>query len=300
MADRLYLATDRAGIERTDTGARQWAVPTGDADPPSGPQMPTPTVDPDDPGNPPAPSVGAVQGLSADRLLDHLDERIFLLEPAGSEGLVLVAETSWSPIVAARFALDCLDHAFDNQLDLELPRGTTLGAVLTEARDALEHAGREEQGAFAFVRRLARLRHLRRTRELVGTTTFGLAKEDERDDLDLLDDPAWATLAALGEGLLAASEALRLAVAPRYAHATEDEGRGLSEADEPRFGMLDLQTPWGPLTVGAEKLPAHEPAARSAGEAAERARQAVTDRDGAEAGAVERTWQAVRLESLLG
>lgn len=299
---RWYLATDRYGVQHLGLGEVRWRVS------PPGSPFEEATAESSDP---------PIELVAADGLLDRLDERIFSAEPApgsgpapGSPGqdgpgegrpaaLVvgsarLVAELAWGSERAAGFALDALEHAFADELDLDLPRGYTVGSVLSEARSALASAG-GKGGAFTALGRLARLRQLKRLRQLLGTTALGLAKEDEREDLDVLDDPAWATLAALGEGVLAALETLRSALAHRYIKATED--REAPEARSPR--VFDVQTPWGALALGAEHVPDHPPAARSAREALERARQAVGDRDGDEALRRERAWQADALERLL-
>ncbi|MCU1492164.1 MAG: hypothetical protein JWM85_3569, partial [Acidimicrobiaceae bacterium] len=195
MADHKFVTTDHDGRERRPDGFVLWELPS-----PEGP-APRPSA---------AQTAGAVvELLNADALLDRLDERIFLAEPVGSaaeeqsaSGVMavsaarLVAETPWDPELAAAFALDCVEHAFADELDLELPKGRTLGAVVSEARAALERAGNEDEGVFAALARYAMVRRLRRTRELLGSTAAGLAREDEADQRDLLDDPAWATLAA--------------------------------------------------------------------------------------------------------
>ncbi len=293
MGEQLYVATDRTGVQHAGAGDVVWDLAQG--------------------GTAPLHAT-RIELYDLDGLLDRLDERIFRavaegeVHPGPVPGVHLASaahldgELSWSPSAAARFALDCCAHAFAAERDLALPRGRSLGDVLTEAGDALEHAEADNAGMFATVARLSRLRHLRRTREALESATLGVAREDERDALDLLDDPAWTTLAAVGEAVLATLEALRRALAPRFVRAWDaEEGR---LAAERRAGaplptrIIELPTPWGNLAVGGERIPESPPAARCAAEAAERVRQAVADRDGgAEA---ERAWQRARLAATLG
>jgi hypothetical protein len=101
--------------------------------------------------------------------------------------------------------------------------------------------------------------------------------------------------------VLAAVEALRHIALPRYAATREsvaEELDGHEEQKSPRTGEV-ITTPWGSIAVGAEHVASYEPAAVCARDAADRARQAVTDRDGAAAGATERRWQVERLETVL-
>ena len=292
-SEALYVSTDRLGVQRQGAPAEQAWEPPG----PSAPGGASSAA----PGGP------ALELRLLPALLEVLDERVFLAEvleaaPSSVPGTVgaraarLVAEQAWDPGRAAGFALDCVEHAFSEEADLELPRGRTIGGVLAEARAALDRAGREEPGLFASLGRLAAASHLRRTRALLGSTAVALAREDDEDERDLLDDPAWTALAALGEAVLAALEALRLAVAPRYV-ANEEEAA--ESGDHAPAKVTEVLTPWGMVAVGAEHLPQHLPAARCAAEAAERCRQAVADRDGAPAGAEERDWQAERLGAVL-
>ncbi|MDA8297870.1 MAG: hypothetical protein M0004_15045 [Actinomycetota bacterium] len=274
MSERRYVTTDHHGTQHSTGEPRRWNQEDGSASPEATPAA----------------------ALDAVGLVEWLDERVFAAEIGASGALRLGDQLPFGPERAASFALDCLEHAFGAERDLALPRGRTLGEVIDEARRALSAT---EPGTFTALARFARLRHLRRTRDVLGATAFSLAKQDEREDLELADDPAWATLAALGEGVLAALEAVREVLGPRDASrpdgAVSDEDAELAERGESPW-----ITPWGPLSIGIEHVPAHRPAAQCAREAAERARQAVADRLGEPAGVAEHAWQAARLEEVLG
>ena len=273
MSQRRYVTTDHHGTQHSTGEPRSWNLADGTA----------------------SPKAAAGAALNAGALVEWLDERVFAVEVDASGALHLGDELGFGPERAASFALDCLEHAFATEHDLALPRGRTLGEVIDEARRALSAT---EPGSFTALARFARLRHLRRTRDMLGATAFSLAKQDEREDLELADDPAWATLAALGEGVLAALEAVREVLGPR--NASRPEG-AVSDDDAERVerGESPWITPWGPLSIGIEHVPAHRPAAQCAREAAERARQAVADRLGERAGLAEHAWQAARLEEIL-
>lgn len=273
MSERRYVTTDHHGTQHSTGEPRRWNLEDGSS----------------------SPAATFEAALDAADLVEWLDERVFVAEIDGSGALRLGDELAFGPERAACFALDCLEHAFATERDLALPHGRTLGEVIEEARRALSAT---EPGTFTALARFARLRHLRRTRDVLGDTAFSLAKQDEQEDLELADDPAWATLAALGEGVLAALEAVREVLGPRDASrpggAVSDEDAKLAERGESPW-----ITPWGPLSIGIEHVPAHRPAAQCAREAAERARQAVADRLGEPAGVAEHAWQVAHLEQML-
>lgn len=296
MGTPRYVLTDRLGVQRAPGGGVRWDLTKG--------------APADDAHS------GGIELVTAELLLDRLDERIFLAEAEGPEspgdepGVVvaararLVGELAFDASHAAAFALDVCEHAFADEQDLALPRGRNLGAVLSEARAALASADATNAGMFASVARLGRVRHLQRTRAALESAALGVAREDERDDLDLVDDPAWATLAALGEAVLATLEALRHAVAPRLTGALDAEDERIAD-EHRRSGLglptqiVDLPTPWGNLVIGGERMPENPAAQRCAADAADRAVQAVLDRDGPEAAAAERRWQRERLAARL-
>ena len=82
-----------------------------------------------------------------------------------------------------------------------------------------------------------------------------------------LDDPAWTTIAACSEAVLAALEALRHLAVPRDERSREEV---LDEhpASPPGVGSSFIPTPWGPIALGAEHRSPYESAwaaARDAG-----------------------------------
>jgi hypothetical protein len=308
MTDRLYVTTGLDGVEHTASGDIVWQLPDA-----AGAGGVSPTV-----------AEAPVLTLrNADALLEALGDRIFAAEPVdpdtvgdartaqatgakpGADGTLavraarLAAEMDWDPERAARFALDCVEHAVGANANVPLPHGRTIGGVIDEARRFLDRADADR--GLARLARLAAARRLRRTQETLGDVAFKTALSDEESNIDTLDDPAWTTIAALQEAVLAAVEALRHIALPRYAATREsvaEELDGHEEQKSPRTGEV-ITTPWGSIAVGAEHVASYEPAAVCARDAADRARQAVTDRDGAAAGATERRWQVERLETVL-
>lgn len=296
MERARYVSTDRDGRSRAGAEEVAWEVPT--------PERPEARL----PGAPVAGASAALVLRDAEGLLDDLGERVFLAEaveaPApDADGPVvrvasarLVAETRWDGETAARFALECAEHALGDGPDVALPHGRTLRGVLADVRSALEQAARPS-ASLGWLGRFAALRRLRRDGAAVAELAMLAAKEDGDVGLDLVDDPAWTSLAASSEAVLACAEALWSLAHPRRA-GREREGR---EGDERLPGDVVVEeTPWGWVALGAERVPAHRPPARCAEQAAERARQAVADVGGEEAARAERAWQAERLAALLG
>lgn len=301
MGQRRYVSTSRDGRSRGVAGEVAFEVP--------------PLGSPPGVGLPSAPTEGTggvIELRSLDGLLEGLGERIFLAEPLGAvdPGLEeeapvlqvaaarLLAETAWGDTEAARFALECTEHAVAGGLEVALPHGRTLGGVLADVRAVLERA-QGPSPSLGWLGRFAALRRLRRDGAAVGDLAMLAAKEDERAGLDLLDDPAWTRLAAAEEAVLACAEAVRFLGHPLHVSAREDvEERDAAGAEptEPRVG----ETPWGWVAVGSARVPAHQPAARSAEQAGERCRQAARDAGGPEAEAAERAFQVGLLASLLG
>lgn len=297
MEERRYVSTDRDGRAGTPGGEVVWDV--GPHGSPAEGAFPTP----------PSEVGGAeVELCSIDGLLDGLGERIFVAEAAGEpapeDGPIirvasarLVAETAWDDEGAARFALDCAEHALRDQADVALPHGRTLVGVLADVRAVLDRA-HAPTVSLGWLGRFAALRRLRRDGAAVGDLAMLAAKEDEDAGLDLLDDPAWTSLAAISEAVLASAEALRYLAHPGRAATREDLDKADAGGGAPPEVHVE-ETPWGWVALGSERVAAHRPAAACAQQAAERARQSVADTSGAAAGSQERAWQAERLGSLL-
>lgn len=293
MNKQLYVATNAEGVEQTASGAVLWGLPR-----PGGDRILPGEVTA-------APEGGELVLYRPAALLEALDERIFVAEPvgetddrvdtAGARAARLTSETAWGVETAARFALDCAAHVLGAAASTALPDGSTLGDVVAEAREILDHtspAGEERLGRLA---RLAALRRLRRLGGELGDVTLARLSANLGNDLDALDDPAWTTIAACSEAVLAALEALRHLAMPRYVHAHEDP---LDEhpTDAPSTGRAPIPTPWGPIVLGAEHRSPYEPAWAAARDAAVRAREsAAGDRDPT----AERAFQADRLERIL-
>ena len=303
MAERRYVSTTRDGRSRTADGEVVLEVPPA-ATPPATPAgaglsgAPTPGEGP------------AVELRSLEGLLDDLGERIFVAEAGGAgpgdeagavvrvSGARLVGETRWDDARAARFALECTEHALEGSPDVALPHGRTLGGVLADVRTALDRVERPS-AALGWLGRFAALRRLRRDGAAVGDLAMLAAKEDEGAGIDLVDDPAWTRLAAAEEAVLACAEAVQYLAHPRWL-STREEREERAEVDAAPAEPRVEETPWGWVAIGSTRVPAHRSAARSAEQAAERCRQAAVDAGGAEAGAAERAFQVALLARLLG
>ena len=142
------------------------------------------------------------------------------------------------------------------------------------------------------------MRRLRRLSESLSDSVLAKTTADLGDDLDTVDDPSWATLAASEEAVLAALEAVRHVALPRYVNSREETVDEHPD-DEPPTSNPIFVTPWGPVALGAEHLSPYEPAWAAARDAAMRAREAAHDRGGDAAEKAELTWQAARLEEVL-
>lgn len=297
MEQRRYVSTDRDGRSQTAAGVVVFDVPRqGEAA---------------DGAFPSAPSQGAsavVELRSPEGLLDALGERIFAAEAVGGsapeDGPVvraasarLVAETAWDDERAARFALECAEHALRDEDDVALPHGRTLGGVLADVRAVLDRA-HAPTASLGWLGRFAALRRLRRDGAAVSDLAMLAAKEDEGAGIDLLDDPAWTSLAAISEAVLACAEALRYLAHPHHV-ATREELDERDADDRPPSQLHVEETPWGWVALGAERVPAHRPAAACAEQAAERARQSVADTADEASRRRELVWQAERLAALL-
>jgi len=284
-----FVATDSDGTQHYDGYRRQWPLPTPEA---SG-WRPGEVVEPDEHGRP------AV--FSASELLGDLGERIFVAELVGDNGAArLVAGTLWSELTAAMFALDCVEHLLEivpGSADAELPGGGTLGPIIASARQYLVDGAGTDTQKLGLVARIAAARRLRRESTTIGDAAFTAAAQAEGQGIDIWSDPAWETLAAARDAVLAAVEAVRHVALPFLA---ERETRRYEAREAGRTVDVDeVDTPWGRFAVGGAG-PKYVPSWASARDAAERSRQAAADLAGKEAGETERTWQVARLLERLG
>lgn len=280
-AATYYVPTDANGVQRVGEEVTRWPLPDGTK-----------------PGDPVEPAMGAPLVLrDLDGLLDDLGERIFIaevLEGSGPGRARLLVETAWNLHEAARFALDCAEHAIAEPDSLVLPSGTTAAEIVSAARQHLDADEDQESGLMQRMSRLASARRLRKLGTEVADAAFAVALADEADDLDALDDPAWTAVAAVRDALLAAVEAIR-----------HDSLGTLLEGENRRYqsdaGMSEpepIATPWGVVSAGGRS--GTVPAWVAARDAAERARQAVSDARGPDNGDEERAWQLGRLLQALG
>ncbi len=296
MSECLYVATNAEGVETTATGEISW-------------NLPEVTGDTTSPGQPTRPPSGELVLRRAAALLDALDQRIFFAEPLETTGETrdmvtaqsarLTAETAWGVEGAARFALDCASHVLDEATAATaLPDGSRLGQVVAEARVILDRTSPESEQRLGLLARLAAVRRLHRLGGELGDEALAQLSGDLGSDLDALDDPAWTTIAACSEAVLAALEALRHLAMPRYARSRE-EAVDEHQAGEPGAPSAVIPTPWGPIALGAEHRSPYEPAWTAAREAAARARESASDGAGPKAEAAERTFQAELLKQAL-
>ncbi|HVB06084.1 MAG TPA: hypothetical protein VNF07_07575 [Acidimicrobiales bacterium] len=287
MAARYYVTTSALGVERTSEGDVEWALP--------------------DAGAPLAAETTFGERLvlrSADALLDVLEEAVYVAEPLGEAveelpgSLVvtsarLLQQTGWAPRSAAEFALDCAGHVLGEAGDLELPTGFTLAAAIEDARNYLSRSS-GDTGRIGRLARLAAARRLRKEGERIGDLALAALQADLAEELDATSDRAWTLLTATGDAVLAAVETLRYLASPGYIAAREENAEH-AEAAEPGIEPTLLQTPFGPVMLGAEHQSPYLSAGALARDAAFRAREAA-----GEASSAEREWQVGRLEQALG
>jgi phosphoglycolate phosphatase-like HAD superfamily hydrolase len=285
-AETYFVPTDSEGVQRTGDLTLRWPLPERRAD---GSFAPGEVVTPD---------VGRPVVLrDLGGLLEDLGERIFTAEAVAKVGGRLLAETAWDLAAAARFALDCAERVVSDPGALKLASGPSLADVFAAARrylDQEEAAGGD--GLLERMSRLAQARRLRRMGHELADVVMSLALEDEREDLEALEDPEWDAAAAAREAVMSAAEAIRHSAVPRLGELRDRSYESeRSRADHP---AEILSTPWGNFARGSGA--GFVPAWVAAQDAAERAREAIADAGGAEAGAAERLWQLDRLRSALG
>jgi hypothetical protein len=288
VSDR-FVATDADGLQHHEGYRRRWPLPVREADG----WQPGDVVEPDGHGTPVV--------LDAGQLLGQLGECVFVAEPIGEAGGArLVAGTSWSEQTAAMFALDCVEHVLEivpGSADAELPGGGTLGAIIASARQYLATGAGTDAHKLGFVSRIAAARRLRRESTAIGDAAFTAAAQAEGQGVDILSDPAWETLAAARDGVLAAVEAVRHVALPFLA---DRETRRYEAVEEHKVAEVEqVDTPWGRFAVGGGG-PRYAPSWVAARDAAERSRQAAADLNGPEAGEAEQSWQIGRLLERLG
>ncbi|MGA3354030.1 MAG: hypothetical protein ABSD85_12725 [Acidimicrobiales bacterium] len=285
----LFVATDTDGLQHHDGYRRLWPLPVPEAEG----WRPGEVAEPDEHGAPVT--------LEASELLEQLGERIFVAEPVGVSGAArLVAGTLWSELTAATFALDCVDHVLGivpGSAEAELPGGGTLGAIIASARQYISNGAGTDTQRLGIVSRIAAARRLRRESTAIGDAAFTAAAQAEGLGVDVWSDPAWETLAAARDAVLAAVEAVRHVALPFLAERETRKYEALEERKSADVGELD--TPWGRFAVGGGG-PKYVPSWVSARDAAERARQAAADLGGPEAGDAEQSWQVERLLERLG
>lgn len=292
MTSTLYVPTDSNGIQHLGDHERRWLLPS----------WLEAAWQPGDLAAR-APGEHPLVLLSAGALLEDLDERIFVAvpEPPAPEPFTaarLVAEAGWGVTPAASFALDCAEHVLGTAGGVTLPHGPSLAEVIADARRFLEASQAVDENRLGFVARLAAARRMRRDSDQLGGLALAAADDDLRSGLDALDDPEWATVASLGDAVLAAIEALRQIALPRYT-ASREATYERDDRSAPPPSPQVITTPWGAAVVGGTAALDYVPAYASARDAAERARLVMTDRGGSSSAADERAWQAERLETYL-
>lgn len=298
MNESLYVSTDAEGVEHSAAGKIIWSLP---------PES-NPTV------------AEAGHSLSLRRpaaLLEVLEEEIYRAEPttevepdqdgvASVSSARLIERTSWSSESATLFALDCAERALRDAPDATLPDGTQLQEVIADARKMLGGTASDASHRLGYFASLSALRRLRRDRVEVADLSLAHMVEDEAKDLDALDDPAYTAIIPVADAVLAAIEALRHHVLPRFYTTLSDIAEDNEEArsldrEHPEHAPLPAQpTPFGPIMFGSgSSVLRFAPSGSSAREAARHARMAALSRQGPEAEINERAWQADRLAELL-
>jgi len=287
VSDR-FVATDADGEQHHEGHRRTWPLPVRDAQG----WQPGGVVEPDEHGDPVI--------LDASQLLEQLGECIFVAEAASGAGAArLVSGTGWSEKSAATFALDCVAHILETvpgSAQAELPGGGTLGEILGSAREYLETGTAPDGHKLGLVSRMAAARRLRREGAALGEAAFTAAAQDEGRDIDLLDDPAWETLAAGRDAVLAAVEAVRHAAFPFL--ADRETRRYEAREEGMTINVDEVDTPWGLFPVGGGGS-RYAPSWAAARDSAERSREAASDLAGRAASDAERSWQVGRLLELL-
>ena len=145
---------------------------------------------------------------------------------------------------------DCVEHILEivpGSAEAELPDGGTLGAIIGSA--AIHRYGRRtDDHRLGVVSRIAAARRLRRESTAIGDAAFTAAAQAEGQGVDILSDPAWETLAAARDAVLAAVEAVRHVAFPFLA---DRETWRYEAHEEHKVAEVDqVDTPWGRFAVG--------------------------------------------------
>jgi hypothetical protein len=290
----LYVATNADGRQlRVANGGApyEWPLPDPETGEPGG------TLEAD------------VLLLDAEGLLGHLDEKIWTAEPIGESAPAepgssvraaaarLLVPTPWDGLAAAAFALDCAGHVLGDSAGTVLSGGKTVGEALADARQALDAREVADGGPLARVRDLALLWRLRREGKSIGDAAFEEWAKDTSEDVEAMDDPAWTTVAAARDAVLAAVEAVQHAIFP---HLSEREANRYEKVErDSEVTAFTVPAPFAAVTVHKGRS-SWVPAWVAADDTAERARQAAAEAGGGQAERSELGWQAERLRSALG
>ena len=268
-----------------------WPLPVRDGDD----WQPGDVVEPDEHGAPVL--------LDAAELLDELGECIFVAEAVGDAGAArLVAGTAWSerwPQSSPSTASSTSSQTVPGSAEAELPGGGTLGAIIASAREYLA-TGTGTDGPAPRVRLADRRRRAGSGARApaIGDAAFTAAAQAEGEGVDILSDPAWETLAAARDAVLAAVEAVRHVAFPflveretrRYeAHEERKDGRTSTRWTRPGAGSRSAAADpkYAPVLGGGTRRGRALP---PGGGRPERCRR----------GRAERSWQVGRLVELLG
>lgn len=281
--DARFVATDEEGRQSHADEETVWSLPEPSVD-----GAPTP-------GRVTKAAPGGVRLLVLDELLDELGCRIFVADDSTGEPRLL-HETAWSPLAAARFALDCAEHVVSGAGAPSTEVAETLTRVVGAARAWLDKSEEVEEGLLGRFSRLAVARRLRQEGDLVGELAFDFAVNAESAGVDVFEDPNWTATASTRDAVLAAVEAVRQHGAP---HLVQAENARYEEAGTSSSGAVSatFTTPWGPFHAGVRG--GSVPFWTAAAEAAERARQSAGDASGADAASMERAFQRETLLATL-
>ncbi len=288
MSDQ-FVATDADGLQHHEGYRRRWPLPVrGETG-----WQPGDVVEADEHGAAVF-STGASFSTSSENASSWPNRPAKPARPASSparrgprsrqrRSRSIVSSTSWRSSQAA--------------LTQSCPTAGRSGRSSPRLRQYLETGTGSDDHRLGFVSRIAAARRLRRESTAIGDAAFTAAAQAEGQGVDIWSDPAWGTLAAARDAVLAAVEAVRHVAFP---FLVDRETRRYEAHEEHKVAEVDqVDTPWGRFAVGGAG-PKYAPSWVAARDAAERSRQAATDLNGPTVGQAERTWQIARLEERLG